>query len=93
MSFDEEHLDDHHLCKQEVAERDQRIRELEAAIVKFWDYSKFVLPMPVHPAVGAIMEIGRGLASTQDREVERESDSIISIAGISHPLNRGGEHG
>ncbi len=29
MSFDEEHLDDHYLCQREVAERDQRIRELE----------------------------------------------------------------
>ncbi len=29
MSFDEEHLDDHFLCQREVAERDERIRELE----------------------------------------------------------------
>jgi len=32
MSFDEEHLDDHYLCQREVAERDQRIRELERAL-------------------------------------------------------------
>ncbi len=45
-----------------------RIRELEAAIVKFWDYAKLVLPMPVHPAVGAIMRIGRDLESQSDRQ-------------------------
>ena len=32
MSFDEEHLDDHHLCQREVAERDARIAELEARV-------------------------------------------------------------
>ncbi len=45
-----------------------RIRELEAAIVKFWDYAKLVLPMPVHPAVGAIMRIGRDLESRGDKQ-------------------------
>jgi hypothetical protein len=47
----------------------ERIRELEAAIVKFWDYAKLVLPMPVHPAVGEIMRIGRDLESQSDRAV------------------------
>jgi hypothetical protein len=32
MSFDEEHLDEHYECQREVAERDARIRELEAAL-------------------------------------------------------------
>jgi hypothetical protein len=32
MSFDEEHLYDHFLCQREVAERDERIRELEAKL-------------------------------------------------------------
>jgi hypothetical protein len=34
MSFDEEHLDEHYLCQREVAERDHRIRKLEAALHK-----------------------------------------------------------
>jgi hypothetical protein len=45
-----------------------RIRELESAIVKFWDYAKLVLPMPVHPAVGEIMRIGRDLESRGDNQ-------------------------
>ena len=47
-----------------------RIRELEAAIVDFWNYAKLVLPMPVHPAVGAIMRIGQELESQSDRGSE-----------------------
>jgi hypothetical protein len=32
MSFDEEHLEEHFLCQLEVAERDERIRELECIV-------------------------------------------------------------
>lgn len=32
MSFDEEHLDEHFLCQREVAERDQRIADLERGL-------------------------------------------------------------
>lgn len=45
MSFDEEHLDEHYECEREVAERDQRIRELEAenerllSLVRQWSES------------------------------------------------------
>ena len=34
MSFDEEHLEDHHECQREVAERDARILELAAEIAR-----------------------------------------------------------
>ena len=37
MSFDEEHLDEHYECQREVAERDARIHELEAALRLYWD--------------------------------------------------------
>jgi small-conductance mechanosensitive channel len=38
MIFDEEHLDDHFLCQREVAERDARIRELEAMLNEQQDH-------------------------------------------------------
>ena len=37
MSFDEEHLDEHYECQREVAERDARIHELEAALHEIRD--------------------------------------------------------
>jgi plasmid stabilization system protein ParE len=40
VSFDEEHLDEHYLCQREVAERDQRIRELEAALREIADFAE-----------------------------------------------------
>ena len=40
MSFDEEHLEDHHECQREVADRDARIRELEAALHEIADFSE-----------------------------------------------------
>jgi hypothetical protein len=40
MSFDEEHLDEHYECQREVAERDARIRELEAALHEIADFSE-----------------------------------------------------
>jgi hypothetical protein len=39
MSFDEEHLDEHYECQREVAERDARVRELEAALRKIMKFS------------------------------------------------------
>lgn len=47
------------------------IRKLEDAVLAFWKYSRFVLPMPVHPAVGALMEIGKNLELKEKSEKRR----------------------
>jgi len=64
-----------HFCDEHVRERLRttadhealkRIRQLEDAIVGFWKYTKFVLPMPVAPAVGRIMRIGREIEARSE---------------------------
>ena len=63
MSFDEEHLDDHYLCQREVAERDARIRELEA----MQGHCQIHGECPVCRANRIAGDLRIGVASTFDR--------------------------
>jgi hypothetical protein len=45
-------------CEQ-AQELRRQIETLESAIKTFCDWAEAVLPMPVHPATGRLMEIGR----------------------------------
>jgi hypothetical protein len=67
MSFDEEHLDDHYLCQREVAERDQRIRELEAALKQIAEYQGYDVSA-LKDIAGAALEV----TPTPDREAEHD---------------------
>jgi hypothetical protein len=72
----EMNIDEYESHVRKLVAAEARIRELEAAIVKFWDYAKLVLPMPVHPAVGAIMRIGRDLESQSDRQGDHDASRL-----------------
>ncbi len=82
MSFDEEHLDDHYLCQREVEERDQRIRELEAALHEIADFSEQF-----------IMDDEDG--DERMYKVNQIADTALACAasGAITALDRGGEHG
>jgi hypothetical protein len=73
MSFDEEHLDDHYLCQREVAERDQRIDELEAALRELLDSQETLIP-PFEAGIAA-------QNAWADRQAKARNDAVYLLAG------------